>query len=260
MIIGISGKKRHGKDTVYKIIQYLSYINHMESLPNIDPKLLLSLEECLKILENKTFIINSGWENKKFAEKLKQIVAILIGCKREDLENDEFKNTPLPAQWDRWYYRHTWGLNDNGRISDYYATEKQAVDAKSSVLQRFPTGTELIRQQLTPRLLLQWIGTEGLRDIVHPEIHVLSLFMDYKEGSKWVITDVRFPNEADVIKQRGGIVIRVENDRVESTDTHPSEIGLDDYQSFDAIIPNNATLDELRIEIEKAFITLNITL
>jgi hypothetical protein len=99
---------------------------------------------------------------------------------------------------------------------------------------------------LTPRKILQLLGTEAGREIIHPNIWVNSLFADYTTDSNWVITDVRFPNEAQAIKDRGGIVIRIERPGGESHcgGAHASETALDDYD-FDIVINNDGTIDEL---------------
>ena len=39
------------------------------------------------------------YENKKYADTIKDIVCMLIGCTREDLEDKEFKNTELGKEW-----------------------------------------------------------------------------------------------------------------------------------------------------------------
>ena len=82
------------------------------------------------------------------------------------------------------------------------------------------------------------------------------------EQSKWIITDVRFPNEAQAIKDRGGIVIRVKRplDRLgnsklpklkhTSVTQHPSETALDDYD-FDYVIENEGSIDELIQKIKQ---------
>jgi hypothetical protein len=43
-------------------------------------------------------------EIKKFADKLKDMVCVLLSCTREKLEDREFKNTPLGEHWRKWYY------------------------------------------------------------------------------------------------------------------------------------------------------------
>lgn len=80
----------------------------------------------------------------------------------------------------------------------------------------------------------------------------------------WIITDVRFPNEAQAIKDRGGIVIRVNrfseeqkiallkaranrpNNAIELAlkEEHPSETALDNYE-FDHVVENNGSIEEL---------------
>jgi hypothetical protein len=99
---------------------------------------------------------------------------------------------------------------------------------------------------LTPRKILQLLGTEAGREIIHPNIWVNSLFADYTTDSNWIITDVRFPNEAQAIKDRGGIVIRVERPGGESHcgGAHASETALDTY-NFDYVIDNEGNIDEL---------------
>ena len=78
MIIGISGKKTVGKDLVGKIIQYLT------SKSNVYP-FDLKLD----------YSYRSNWQIKKFADPLKDIICILIGCNRDQLENESFKSKEL---------------------------------------------------------------------------------------------------------------------------------------------------------------------
>jgi hypothetical protein len=60
------------------------------------------------------------------------------------------------------------------------------------------------------RRLLQVIGTEGVRDHIGPDSWVQAgkRNIDKVEGPV-VITDVRFPNEAEAVKSWGGIMVRV---------------------------------------------------
>ena len=75
---------------------------------------------------------------------------------------------------------------------------------------------------------------------------------------KWIIPDVRFPNELEAIKERSGITIRVwrpENGHYphpvfQDVKPHPSETALDDAK-FDYTILNSGTLDELRDSIRE---------
>ena len=90
----------------------------------------------------------------------------------------------------------------------------------------------------------------------------------------WAVTDVRFPNEAQAIKNRGGILIRVErNDYIFDDDGkriiptkeyvntnnkhHESETSLDNYE-FNHVIENNGTIEELIEKVKKILIKENI--
>ena len=70
MLIAISGRINSGKDTVGQIIQYLT------SESNVYP-FDLKLDYSHK----------SNWEIRKWADKLKDIICILINCTREQLED-----------------------------------------------------------------------------------------------------------------------------------------------------------------------------
>lgn len=66
-----------------------------------------------------------------------------------------------------------------------------------------------ITKKTTVRQILQGVGTEFGRTL-SPNIWCNTLFSNFKEGSKWIITDMRFPNEKRYVENRNGITIRVE--------------------------------------------------
>ena len=66
----------------------------------------------------------------------------------------------------------------------------------------------------------------------------------------WVITDTRFPNEVQGVKERGGInirIIRPETDHLAGD--HLSETALDHYTDWDHIIVNDGGLEDLKERI-----------
>ena len=98
----------------------------------------------------------------------------------------------------------------------------------------------------TPRHLLQQVGTEVMRTHFDPEIWVKSVECEIRQWPthNWVITDVRFPNEAEAVKRWGGRVYRIvrpgAEDEIEpEAAAHSSETALDDYESWDGIILND---------------------
>ena len=254
MIIGISGKIGSGKDTVGEIIRYL--ISYQINGGN------WSYPDGFKLNIQYT---ESKWEIKKFADKLKDIVCLLIGCTREQLEDQEFKSTPLGKEWDK-YIVHSDGVPQVVSSGYYYSTHKTKEIVKT-----------------TPRLLLQLLGTECGRDIIHPNIWVNALFADYDPGytispldvdnqapDNWIITDMRFPNELKAVKDRDGISIRVERDlncslcngagcthcyngKVQNQGNHESETALDNAK-FDYTIDNNNTIEDLIEKVKEILI------
>lgn len=85
----------------------------------------------------------------------------------------------------------------------------------------YPAGT------VNGRLMLQELGV-GAREIIGPDVWIDALFrrLEAEAPSHAVITDVRFPNEADAIRERGGFVVRVERGGYHG-DGHISETQVD---------------------------------
>ena len=214
-LIGISGKIGSGKDTVGNIIQMLTQ----------------GIDSNTQITEyvNGTNITGFDYQIKKFADTIKDIACMLIGCTRAQLEDQEFKQKELGEEW--WYC-----VADDGSYIPY----EQNLHKNKVV--------NLVK--LTPRKLLQLLGTECGRQIIHPNIWVNSLFADYKKDSNWIITDVRFTNEAQAIKDKGGIIIRINRPLYRLDDQHPSETALDNY-NFDYVIENEGNIDELVQKIKQ---------
>ncbi|WNN93672.1 deoxynucleoside monophosphate kinase [Arthrobacter phage CallinAllBarbz] len=92
------------------------------------------------------------------------------------------------------------------------------------------------------RRTLQRLGTDVVRSI-NPDTWVDAAFAALDTEEAVVFTDVRFPNEADAIKERGGIIVRIERRGIDDGDSHASETAMDDY-SVDCVIHDN--LDEPR--------------
>jgi hypothetical protein len=100
---------------------------------------------------------------------------------------------------------------------------------------------------MTLRELLVLIG-QDMRDRLHPDVWVNALFADFDDRRNWIVPDVRYSNEMKAIKDRGGIVIRVDRPAISYVD-HPSETELDSAE-FDLRISNTGTRREL---FSKAF-------
>lgn len=226
-IIGISGRKQSGKNTV---ANYINGINLCELGIirdydiNNSGKLLINttnhagqvgwgiLDLLRKDNEFVSYAENSIWPYIKiyhFADYLKKICVDLFDLTPEQVYgNDDQKNTPT-----------NYGM--------------------------------------TAREFLQYFGTNVMRKIKNDVWLDRTIKTIKQEQSKIaIIPDVRFPNEVESIKSAGGVVLRLTRDVFNSK--HECECALDqdkfDWNNFDFII-NNAemNLQELKNRIEQIY-------
>lgn len=261
MIIGINGKIGSGKDTVGKIIQYLTsesgdpnsfrYRSYAEFLSKGGGSALRNFDQHYV----------SDWEIKKFAGKLKQTASLLTGIPLEKFEDQEFKKSLLGEQWG------TVRINPLNAVPVFE-------DVKFNEL-------------MSVREFLQKLGTEAMRDGLHTNVWVNALFADYKPSWKfegegieiddvslikdypnWIITDMRFPNEMEAVVERKGITIRVVRPHGYTNphtgvykevplSYHPSETSLDDAE-FDYEILNNGSIEDLIEKVKQILIEQKI--
>lgn len=274
-LIGISGKIGSGKDTIAQMIQYLTDVGcnyKTEQVPCFN-----------SYLETLQFDAPT-WQIKKFAGKVKQIVSLLTGISVGDLEKPEVKNRILGKEWNRYVItRQYQSAGYDYLYKKYYFTTQDEADS----FEDQTSDSAITYEPITVRQLLQQVGTDAMRDVIHPNAWINALFVDYeplnlrnglrgiedrKEANliypNWIISDVRFPNELKAIKDRGGIVIRVnrletfmENKAKSMKDgnyeVHQSEIALDDA-TFDYIINNDGTLDDLLNKVKYILKTLQM--
>jgi hypothetical protein len=157
--------------------------------------------------------VRSDWKIKKFAGKLKQIATLLTGVPIEKWEDQNFKKQEMPRVW---------------------GVTKQVMEADENNQDGYSTDL------MTYREFLQKLGTEAMRNGLHPDVWVNALMADYKDVKQsedglihekygeyditivpnpilwsnyypnWIISDLRFPNEYDAVTGKQGICIRVE--------------------------------------------------
>ncbi len=78
-----------------------------------------------------------------------------------------------------------------------------------------------------------------------------------RKDPRVVLPDTRYRNEADAIRERGGLVVRIERPGVGPAVDHPSETELIDYD-FDAVIVNDGPLDQLGSVLAARLMTLGL--
>jgi hypothetical protein len=98
------------------------------------------------------------------------------------------------------------------------------------------------------RHMLQTLGTEYGRQCLHPNVWLICWQKQAQRHSLVVADDVRFPNEAELVRSMGGEMWLVRRPDTERVTEHASEGSLDDFD-FDHVIENDGTLEELRTKV-----------
>jgi hypothetical protein len=109
------------------------------------------------------------------------------------------------------------------------------------------------------RQLAQTLGTEWARNTLAPDfwLRVAAHRLDSlaPHGDHVVISDVRFPNEADWLKQRGGVLVRVVRDITPAVHPHESEAHVDQLP-VDTELLNFGSKDTLHDQVDSLLCTL----
>ena len=105
---------------------------------------------------------------------------------------------------------------------------------------------------VSARHMTQTLGTEWGRACIHPDFWVTIARVEAQRimayGRSVVIDDVRFPNEAAMIRKLGGELWRIERPGVSYSGDHSSEGGLEDITP-DRVIVNDGTIAQLKEKI-----------
>jgi len=169
------------------------------------------------------FIKNYGFVKLSFAGILKDIVAVLFDWDRELLEGSTKESREWRETVDKWW------------------------SAKLNI------------QNLTPRWVLQNIGTNVFREHFHQDIWVKSVERQLSKYNNVIITDCRFQNEYDMLKSNNAYIIKIirgqepewfleyQLNSIEPKNIHKSEYSWANFK-FDTIVFNNCALYELEKE------------
>ncbi len=110
---------------------------------------------------------------------------------------------------------------------------------------------------LSPRQMLQKLGTEACRKVFSEDIWIRSLENSFQQAFdasyNLVITDVRFDNEADFIRSKGGVIVHVVSGRESTLETsaqnHSSEAGVT-FKEGDQILNNRGSIADLGFAVD----------
>ena len=98
----------------------------------------------------------------------------------------------------------------------------------------------------TFRAFLQHFGSEVMRGI-NDNIWIDCTLSNC--GGNCIVSDCRFPNEANAVKARGGIVIKIMRPLAKASDSHQSETLIDEIGA-DYTLWNDSTLENLVANVD----------
>jgi hypothetical protein len=105
----------------------------------------------------------------------------------------------------------------------------------------------------SPRQMMQLVGTDLFRQHVDQDFWVkhMEYWLDkhMTTDTNIVISDVRFQNEADLIRQKGGVLWMIKRDTFEQ-DVHESE--TQHIHPIDTTLTNTTSLDDLYTQVNIA--------
>ena len=146
-----------------------------------------------------SMLIEQGFQHESFANSLKDAAAGIFNWDRAMLEGDTSDSRAWRETIDEWW-------NERLQIPDF-----------------------------TPRVALQILGTDILRNHFHADIWVLSMEARIKDAKQnVVITDVRFPNEVRSIRELGGKIVRIKR----GDDPEWFSLAASDHESMPMIYPD----------------------
>ena len=223
-IISVQGNKWSGKDTVAKMLQYLL------STP--------------KILHKYDLYCRLKWFKKdykivRYADKMKEMLAILLNTNVQNFEDREFKEQ---------YYV------DFNTLQLIHVDESNINAFKDKILSdtRFTKEIKRVNSNLTKnyflsiRQILQYFGTDIMRKYFGDKLWIYSTLQSGNKNNI-VIADQRFAIENEVVKKYNAFIIHVTRKGC-SIGLHSSERELDTLykkHKFDISLVNNGTLKEL---------------
>jgi hypothetical protein len=253
LIIGISGKKQSGKSTSGNFILSLCMVNlGIANNVSISDTGKINVSDLLKntaytgeydyeklcadtndyILNKSKDILLSHVRIYNFADILKKDICMnILGLNQDQCYgSDDDKNSLTDIKWENM--------------------------PKLGILE--PENLEEKTGFMTAREVMQFIGTDIFRNIKTDIWCDATIRKIKKDNPKIaIITDCRFPNEVDAIRQNNGYVMRLTRSPFDSD--HISETVLDkdnyDWFNFDIIIDNAELSIYDQCELIKKFLT-----
>jgi hypothetical protein len=233
MILGISGKKHSGKNTVANIIHGIT-LKQMDMVQDwsIDGNGHLNV------------LIQDGWGVFDVTRRDKEFVAWA--------ENNLYPYIKMYSFADalKWLAVELFDIPEEC----CFGTEDQKNQIQEHLLWQNMVGRSRFWRSgpMTAREFLQYFGTDVMRYMWEP-VWVNKCIKDIKrEGTLLaIIPDVRFPNEVQIIEEAGGMVLRLTRNVFD--DNHKSETALDNYSFTDYLDNQDDSIDSTIAKVQKFY-------
>jgi hypothetical protein len=192
------------------------------------------------------FLKRLGYQRVAFADKLYLEVANTFSVSLELLQRRETKETPLEVL-----------ALKNCRDLRFVAVCRK--------LDPNGTNDEFLSKWRSPRQILQWWGTEYRRKIDKDSywLDQVRAIIEANPNTNFVITDVRFANEAKFVEEIGGTLVRIRRPSLEEaaalereangTFAHASETDLLNWETDHEFINEDGRPERLENEVLGVF-------
>jgi hypothetical protein len=191
-------------------------------------------------------LIKDGFKRVSFADPLKELARMAFGLNSELFINPEFKDVPLIKD-------NTTPITEKN-IELLIECLNNLVGVNPKLVNDITAACVDKGSFSTPRELLQWLGTDLCREVVDKNIWLNIAKKEIAKHSNVVVTDVRFKNEADLIRELGGSTIqifRMGESYNTPKDSHSSENDLTDHYA-DVTLTNSCCITQLHRKARNA--------
>ena len=231
MIIGIYGNINVGKDTFVDIFNYIDSVGRAKA--------------NFRDWRLGTYALTEDCTNNviHFADTVKNSISNILNIDRELLDDRQYKDI-------LWYSPSTGEFMPSSKIINKY---KLTLENYAYFNNIFAENTVIKLRQIIQ------MYAEGVKSIFGKDVWVNStkekILKINNEKTNCFVPDIRFDNEAKVIKDTNGIIVKLTRPNNDIVSQHNSENNNFDY---DYLIENNGSLQNLFYKIMNLYQQLNL--